>query len=189
MYISGKPMTEIATELGISKDTVSDDLTIVVDQFNFEMYELTERLVLLNLGRTEKLIAAIFPKALQGDLRAIKAFTDLAKLEIEWRRDVSPPTRKEQDDDESLVIDAFERTITTGNSLYDVAIQNLNNDWKSNAGYSIDDIYASKPATDDKWKIRGTEPEDMRIAKIEEVVKKLIPEDIDEESISESGAN
>lgn len=125
------------------------------------------------------LIKAVLPAALGGDLRAVKAFTDLAKLEIEWRREVGPtPHDKAREmDDDTIIVEAFEQTLSSSSSLYDVALGHINEDWLARDAISVDDIYSNDPNRNRDKKamaFAGVEPPDARIAKIEEMVEKLI---------------
>lgn len=124
------------------------------------------------------LIKSVLPKAVSGDLRAVKAFTDLAKLEIEWRREVSPVSHNEaQDaDDDTIILEAFEQTLSSSSSLYDIALGHINEDWLARDSIPLDSIYSndsSDNADPKAMHFAGIEPLDTRIAKIEETVAKL----------------
>lgn len=147
------------------------------------MYELSEQLILKNLGRAEMIMKAVLPLAMKADLRAVKAFTDLAKLEIEWHREIKPISHDEarEADDDTIVVEAFEQTLSSSSSLYDVALGHVNADWVSHDAVDLDSIYSNDPLrdVDDKaMAFKGKEPEDSRIGKLEEMVESLIRSEV-----------
>lgn len=132
------------------------------------------------------IMKAVLPLALKADLRAVKAFTDLAKLEIEWHREIKPISHDEarETDDDTIVVEAFEQTLSSTSSLYDIALGHINADWISHDAPNVDDIYSNDPhrSTDEKAMDFGREePLDARIGKIEEVVKTFVKEEVDDE--------
>ncbi len=150
------------------------------------MYDLSEQLILRNLGRAELIMKAVLPLALKADLRAVKAFTALAKLEIEWHREIKPIPHDEarETDDDTIVVEAFEQTLSSTSSLYDIALGHINADWVSHNAPTVDSIYSNDPnrSFDDKAMDFGrSEPLDTRIGKIEEMVSTLVKEEVDDE--------
>ncbi len=182
----GKSISEIAEQLGSSPSYISEKLSDVQAQFSLEMYELVEQILLLNLGRAEMLIKAVFPQAMAGDLRAVKAFTDLAKLEIEWHKEIGPTPHQQarETDDDTIIVEAFEQTLSSTSSLYDIALGHINEDWLSRDAIAVDDIYSNDPnkhADTTAMSFKGVEPPDARISKIEDMVKKLVVDSEDED--------
>lgn len=179
MYLSGNSVAEIAEKLQTQPQHISARLTDIEAEFNLQMYELSEKLILRNLGRAEMIMKSVLPLALKADLRAVKAFTDLAKLEIEWHREIKPISHDEarEADDDTIIVEAFEQTLSSSSSLYDVALGHINSEWVSHDAPDVDSIYSNDPLRDTDGKameFKGTEPLDSRIGKIEEVVESLI---------------
>ncbi len=173
----GNSPSEISEKTGMQSSDVQTLLATIQATYSMEMYELSSQLLMLNLGRAEMLIKAVMPAAITGDLRAIKAFTDLAKLEIEWHKQVLPPSHEgdKEDDAGTVVVERYEQTLTSRNNLYDIALNHINDEWVSNTSIELDDIYSNTPTPSQGQGVwAGTpEPADIRLAKIAEVVDKL----------------
>jgi predicted transcriptional regulator len=143
MYLGGMPTSEIAEALGVTRQNVEYHLNNQKSDFSFRMMELTENMALINVGRLEFALKQIWPAVANGDLRAIKALTDITKLEIEWAKTIRP----QQDNSEAITIEVekFEQTITGNSPHYATALENLQEDWMSGETIQLEDIYAASP--------------------------------------------
>src|SRR5690242_8927051 len=68
LWLMGNSAEEIAEKISYNVTDVKTSLANIQASYSMEMYELSSQLLLLNLGRAEKLIKAVMPQALTGDL-------------------------------------------------------------------------------------------------------------------------
>ena len=69
--------TSIAKELGVSKPTISRDVKAIEEQWRAEAMQDISAAKGRDLKRTDRMIGALWPKALNGNERAAKMVLDL----------------------------------------------------------------------------------------------------------------
>lgn len=179
LYLAGKSQSEIAEATGVSVPQVSNLLKEIYSEVGFEMRDLAENIHTKNLARLEKLIAACWPWAvgkivedgteLPPDLRFVSQVANLIKMQQQWVEVVIAAYQRmaaaESHDDD---IKVAERTFTSSNPLYDIALDEMQNEWIGEfTELSTEVLYEDR-----EEQVTG----DARMEKLEKSIEKLAKE-------------
>lgn len=139
LFLYGYSPTEIATKLGTSDVTVQTVIGNAERHVGAEMAALAERVMYVNLARTQRLFSKYMAQAEDGDLKSARFILDLIKLQV----DIASKTQPKADHlGTTINIERFEQTITSSNPLYTIANDQITDGtWIDKADIPVSDIY------------------------------------------------
>lgn len=79
--VSGETVVDVARELGLSESEVEVLLRLGLDGFVGRLSEYVEERLRLHLMRLDRLFQAVYPKALEGDMGAVKRALEILHRE------------------------------------------------------------------------------------------------------------
>lgn len=161
LFLSGKSPLEIGEELGITREGVEYHLRSIEEQMLTNMSAFAERISLFNLARLQKIVQMVMPKALEGDLKYVRALLDVIKMQ----QDIGDKMKPKRDSTQIAIhIENFEQTLSSSNPLYSIAQENMQTAWLDETEVEIVDMYNQIPDTTPEY---DNQKIDALLAKVE----------------------
>ncbi len=102
LRLEGYSIRAIAGKTGLSKTTVHRILKEWVSEAVSRNMELASEIAMVNLGRWEELVRALWPKAKAGDVQAVNAVVNIIDREMKYVERWLPDEEKQRKANEAL---------------------------------------------------------------------------------------